>query len=192
MNSLRQKTQDIRQKKKPENKKFHNKLVSNVSCLLSSNKGLTIVELLVVIGILSVLLSIGIVSILNIRVITSNNTSTAVIASDLKTQQIKAMTGDTEGRGVPDNYGIKILSNQYVLFHGNTYSPSDTSNFPVPVDTGYTLSTTFPNDTILFASQSGEISGFVQNNNTIKITNTVSSQSKTIQLNKYGTITNIN
>ncbi len=159
---------------------------------LQTSRGLTLIELLLVIGILSILFAIGIVSLTNIRVISGNSSASVVLISDLKTQQIKAMTGDTEGRGVPDNYGVKILSNRYVLFHGLTYNPSDTSNFSVPVDNGYILSTTFPNSTILFASESGQLVGFVPNQNTISLTSTPSGQVKTIQFNAYGTITNIN
>lgn len=101
------------------------------------------------------------------------------------------MAGDTEGRGVPDNYGVKILPTQYVLFHGTSYNPLDTSNFAVPVDTGYILTTTFPDSTILFASQSGELTEFIQNQDSITITYSSSGQSKTIHLNKYGTVTNV-
>ena len=166
----------------------------NLTSLKNSTKnniGLTLVELIVVIGILSTLLGIAIVSIQNIRVLSTNSTSTSVIISDLKNQQIKAMTGDTEGRGVPDNYGVKILSSQYILFHGTVYNPADADNFAVPIETGYTLGTTFPNSTVLFASESGELVGFVQNQNTVTLIHTSSGQSKTIQLNKYGTVTNI-
>lgn len=159
---------------------------------LKSESGLTLIELLLVIGILSILFAIGIVSLTNIRVISGNSNASVVLISDLKTQQIKAMTGDTEGRGVPDNYGVKILSNRYVLFHGLSYNPSDTSNFSVPVDSGYLLSTTFPNSTIIFASESGQLVGFVANQNTIILTSTPSGQVKTIQFNAYGTITKIN
>lgn len=157
-----------------------------------NNTGLTLIELIVVIGILSTLLGIAIVSIQNIRVLATNSTSTSVIISDLKNQQIKAMTGDTEGRGVPDNYGVKILSDRYVLFHGTAYSPADADNFAIPIETGYALGTTFPDNMVLFSSESGELIGFVQNQNTITLTNTSSGQSKTIQINKYGTVTNIN
>lgn len=164
----------------------------NMKGTIASQKGITLIELMVVVGILAILFSIGVVSIMNIRVVTTNSTTTTVIASDIKNQQIEAMTGDTEGRGIPDNYGIKILSSSYVLFHGNNYNPSDTSNYSIPTDTGYQLSSTFPNSTVLFASKSGEIVGFINNQNTIKLTHTSSGQSKTIQLNKYGTITSIN
>ena len=153
--------------------------------------GLTLVELLLVVGILGLLFSIAFISIFNVRIISTNATTTSVITSDLKNQQIKAMVGDTEGRGTPDNYGIKILSNQYVMFHGTNYNSADTANFSVPVENGYTLSTTFPNTTVLFASESGEIVNFQSNQNTITLTNTSSNKTKTIHFNKYGTITQV-
>lgn len=160
--------------------------------IIKYQEGLTLVELLLVIGILGLLFSITFISVFNIRVISTNNSTTSIITSDLKNQQIKAMVGDTEGRGVPDNYGVKILSSQYVLFHGVNYNQADNTNFSVPVENGYTLSTTFPNSLMLFASGSGEIVGFVSNQNTITLTNTSSSRTKTLHFNKYGTITQIN
>lgn len=159
---------------------------------LKSNSGLTLIELLLAIGILAVLFAIAFISITNIRVLSGSNSAYTVIISDLKNQQTKAMVGDTEGRGVPDNYGVKILSDRYVLFHGLNYSISDTANFSVPIDSGYLLSSTFPNSTILFASESGQIVGYISNQNAITVTSTPSGQTKTIRLNAYGTITSIN
>lgn len=172
--------------------KYYSEIRNQKSEILKNNKGLTLIELLLVIGILSVLFGIAFVSITNIKVISGNNSVNVVMISDLKTQQIKAMTGDTEGRGVPDNYGVKILSNKYILFHGLSYNVADSSNFAVPVDSGFVLSTTFPNSTIVFASESGQLVGYVANQNTISITSTPSGQIKTLQFNAYGTITTIN
>lgn len=159
---------------------------------VKNQNGLTLIEMLLVLGILSILFTISFISITNIRVVSGNNSLYTVVISDLKNQQVKAMTGDTEGRGVPDNYGVKIFSNKYVLFHGITYKPADTANFSIPVDTGYSLSTTFPNSTVLFASESGQLVGFVNNQNTITITSTPSGQTKTMHLNGFGTITSVN
>lgn len=156
-----------------------------------SQNGFTLIEILLVIGILGLLFGIGLLSIGNIQVITQNNASSSVMVSDLKTQQIKAMVGDTEGRGVPDNYGIKILSDQYILFHGMSYNPADTANFSIPITSGYTLSSTFPNTTILFASNSGELVNFIEDQDSITLTHTPSGKQQIIRLNKYGTITQL-
>lgn len=157
-----------------------------------SQKGLTLVELIVVIGILSLLIAIAFVSVANIRVLTTNTNTISVIASDLKAQQIKAMTGDTEGRGVKDNYGIKILPNEYIFFHGNGYNPADTTNYSFSIGNGYILSTTLPDQAILFASGSGEVVNFVPDQDTITITNSQTNQARSLKLNAYGTAIEIN
>lgn len=158
----------------------------------NTQSGITMVEILIVTGIIVLLFTISTISLLNIRVSSSSSASTDVLISDIKAQQIKALAGDTEGRGVPDNYGVKIQNDKYTLFHGLIYSASDNTNFDVPVETGYQLSTTFPNTTILFASKSGEIANFVSGQDSITLTNTSTGRTKTIQLNKYGTIISSN
>ena len=159
---------------------------------LARQRGLTMIELLLVVGILSLLFGIATISLTNINVITTNSCAATVLISDLKTQQIKAMVGDTEGRGVPDNYGIKILSNQYVLFHGDSYNPSDPSNFSIPMPDVHTITSTFLNDIVLFASNSGELANFTDGQNSITITSEQSGKTQTLLLNKYGTIINLN
>lgn len=153
--------------------------------------GLTLIELLLVVGILGVLFGIGFVGIGSIKIVATKSTSFSVLSSDLKNQQIKAMVGDTEGRGVPDNYGIKILSDRYVLFHGNIYNPSDAANFSIPIGQGYTLTSTFPDTSILFASNSGELVNFIQGQNTVTITHTETGSNQLMEINNYGTIISI-
>lgn len=157
---------------------------------LRGQQGLTLIEMMLVIGILALLFAIGVVSLSTIQITTTSSSASTVLISDLKTQQIKAMVGDTEGRGIPDNYGVKILTDKYIMFHGNNYNPSDTSNFSVPIPANYILSTTFEDSTILFASDSGELVNFYLGQDTITLTNTTSSKSEVIKLNKYGTVTN--
>ncbi|MGE5041955.1 MAG: Tfp pilus assembly protein FimT/FimU [Candidatus Levyibacteriota bacterium] len=156
---------------------------------MKKNAGTTLIEILIVIFVFSLMVSLGFVSLLNVRSSASVSTSEYTLITDIKNQQIKAMVGDTEGRGTPDTYSIHIDPNQYVLFHGQSYSAGDSSNFAVPVTSEFTLSTTFANNSIVFASGSGEIMNFVQNQDTITFTNTSTNQQTRVQLNKYGVIT---
>ena len=154
--------------------------------------GISLIETVVVVAIFLSLISLIIVNLLNFRSSASVNTSLYTFITDLKNQQIKAMTGDTEGRGIPDTYSIYIEPTRYTLFHGVNYSFSDPTNFVVSAPSDYQLTTSFGSNKIIFASGSGEINSFVSGQNSIIFTNISTGQQKTIQINKYGVVVSIN
>lgn len=158
----------------------------------TNTQGITLIEVIIVISIVLTLFSLVFGNILNVRTNTTLNTSLTTLITDIKNQQIKSMVGDTEGRGIPDNYGIYIAGPNYALFHGKTYSSSGSANFNINADTGYQFTTTFPGNQVTFASGSGEIVSFTVGQNTISVRNTRTNETKTLQLNQYGVITNIN
>lgn len=151
-------------------------------------QGFTFIELLLVMSIIAILTTFISVSFINSRSSTSLETVTAAFMADLKSQQIKSMVGDTEGRGSPDYYGIHLDQNKYVLFHGNTYIPQSAENFAINMENSVRITSTFPNNAIQFASQSGELSNFNSTQNTVTFSDTSSTKSKTFRLNKYGVI----
>lgn len=155
-------------------------------------KGFTFPEIIIVMGIVTILL--GFITFNLLRAQSSSSLTAAVdtLVTDTRNQQIKAMTGDSEGRGVADSYGIHFSANQYVLFHGASYNQSDTSNFPVNLDTNLNFSSnTFPNGNIIFLETSGEVSSYSAVANSIILQTTAGNQSKTITINKYGVITSV-
>lgn len=156
-----------------------------------TQKGFTFIELIVVFGIITVLFSIGYIGVSKLITSTTSNTSISSIISDIKTQQIKAMVGDTEGNGTPDTHGVKILSNSYVLFHGSVYNAQSSSNFEIPIPEGYTLTTTFPDQTIVFNLGNGEIANYDSSTDTITLTNTVTNRNQSVEFNKFGAVTSI-
>ena len=158
----------------------------------SSLLGITLIEIIIVISIITTLFGLVFGNILNVRSTTTINTSLTTLIADLKNQQIKSMVGDTEGRGAPDNYGIYISGSNYALFHGQIYSAAESTNFDIEADTGYQFTTTFPGNQVIFASGSGEIVNFTENQNTISVIDTRTNEEKTIHINKYGVITTIN
>lgn len=142
-------------------------------------------------GIMAILLSFSSLSFFNTRTRTVLSTSFDTFITDIKNQQTQAMVGDTEGRGVPDAYGVYIQPAGYTLFHGTIYNPADTTNIPFDVADGFELSTTFPESKIVFATSSGEVLNFTLGQNAVTITETASGQQKVLQLNKLGAITSI-
>ena len=156
-------------------------------------RGFTIVEMSVVLGIAAVLISYATVNLTSIQHITYLAATINTVTVDLKQQQLKAMVGDTEGRASHDHYGIYFEQTKYTLFHGSTYSSSDTANAIVPFDNNVQMSaTTFPQSQIIFNGVSGEVIGFTNGQNTITLRNSVTAEQKTITINRYGVITNIN
>lgn len=158
----------------------------------STKQGFVFIELIVVLGILAALLGIVIINVGNIRSSASVNTSVTSFVTDIKNQQTKAMVGDTEGRGVPDTYGVYVEPTKYTMFHGQNYNSNDTSNFAIPIDASFQLSSTFSGNKIIFASGSGEILNFVSGQNTVVIRNATTGEQKTITFTKYGSISSVN
>ena len=147
-----------------------------------SDSGLTIVELLIAMAIFSILIAIPTISLVNVKHKTSVTSVVNTFIADLKEQQLKAMVGDTEGRGTTDNYGIHFTSTSYVLFHG-TYSAVEPTNFTVSLSDTAQFNP-IPSD-LIFTKGSGEIGGTA----TITIKDSVDNNQHAITLNRYGVIT---
>jgi type II secretory pathway pseudopilin PulG len=152
-------------------------------------KGFTYAEIIVIMGIVTMLFGFATVNLVKVQRSSSVNATVQTLLTDIKQQQLKAMVGATEGRTASDSYGIYLESNRYSFFHGSVYAPSDTSNFPVKLDSSITISTTFPNNSLIFSRRSGEVTGFVPGQNTITVRNNTGTEQKIITINRYGVIT---
>lgn len=151
--------------------------------------GFTLTELSVFTGIFLVLLTLVLINLIRPNSQASLTTTTNQLIADLKSQQLKAMSGDSDGSNSPSSYGVYIEATRYILFRGTSYSVSEPSNFSVSVTSPLSLSTLFPNSWVVFTVGSGEIDIFSQGQNTVTVTDSVSGQSQIIQLNLYGAIT---
>jgi len=160
---------------------------------MHNQKGFTIPELTITIGIAAILLSLTVFDLFRTQRSTSLATTVDQVVSDMKSQQIKAMAGATQGRSAADSYGIYFQTNSYVLFHGTTYSSSDTSNATIALSQNLTFSNiAFPASSLIFTQRSGEMANYTGSNNTVTIKETTSNQQKTITVNKYGVVSSIN
>ena len=147
-------------------------------------KGFTIVELLLTMGIFAILTSLATINLVSAQHTASIDTTTTTLVADLKQQQTKAMTGDTEGRSAPSPYGVHFDTTKYVLFHG-TYNAADTSNFTINLEGSLRFTTT---GDILFSQVSGERTGL----NPIVLQDSMTTRHKSITTNTYGVITTVN
>lgn len=154
--------------------------------------GFTLIEVLAVISILLVIGGIATISLVLVNRNANLNSSVDLITADLRQQQLKAMTGDTEGRSASDNYGLYFSTNNYVLFH-SSYSQSESSNFKVNLgDNLEFVNVTLPGSQIIFGRGSGDVVGFTNGSNTFTLRDKTNNNQKTITINRYGAVISIN
>lgn len=152
----------------------------------------TVVELLVVMGLLAILLSLSSVNLITFYNKNTLGTSVDALISDLKQQQLEAMVGDTLGTSSNNAYGIYFQPDHYTLFQGNNYSPTNPQNFDVNLNADTQFSNIlFVNSQVVFASVSGEVVNYNQNYNYVTLKNIQTGETKTIQINSYGAVTNV-
>lgn len=158
---------------------------------MRTQRGFTFPEVIVILGIVAVLFGIVTVSLLRIQRSPQVLTTATILMTDIKSQQLKAMMGDTEGSGMRDFYGVAVEPSRYVLFAGNTYIPGNPTNAPVEFGPSLLASTTIPGGTLLFAKGSGEIIGHIDGADTVTLTNIDSDQAVTLRVNSYGVVTEL-
>lgn len=159
-----------------------------------SQIGSTLVEIMIMMVVLSTLFGLITINLLNTKQKANYNTTLFQLLSDIKTQQTKAMSLGIEGNAsTTSDYGIHFESTSYTIFRGSTYTVSNTSNFVVNLGDNMQFSSiTFPSSVLIFSRQSGEISSFNSSLNSIILKNSLNNEQKTIKINKYGVITQIN
>ena len=152
-------------------------------------KGFTLVEVILVMGMLAVIAGVVFVNQIRPQNVASLDGVAATLVADIKSQQVKAMAGDSVSASSAQAHGVRIQSGTYTLFKGSSYSAGDTDNFTVTAATGVTLSTTFASSVLIFTKATGDITSFVNGQNTITLTSAATGTSKVITLNRYGAVT---
>ncbi len=144
--------------------------------------GYTMAELLVLMGIFAILVSLGSVNFFSTFNQNNVGTSLDVLLADLRSAQAKAMSGQTIS-GTPANWGVKFLSDSYVIFAG-TYIAGAASNYVVNLPDGVTLTTSFPSSQAIFLRSSGEIENYNASSDTLTLVS--GTTTKQLELNTYG------
>ena len=156
--------------------------------------GFTLPELLIVLTILASLFGLTSINLLNAYHKNTLGTSVTTLVNDLKHQQLKAMTGDTEGQASANDYGIYFPpdGSSYILFQGNSYSESNPANFSINLNNDLRFSSILvQNSQIISAKGSGEFSNYNTNFDNITLQNVRTDETKTIRINQLGNIINI-
>ena len=150
-----------------------------------SKTGMTLVELLVVMGVFGVLA--GAVFVNLIRPVATTNLSAVVdkLATDIKSQQVLTMTGADDGRA----HGIYFTDTSYTTFVGATYSPTNSANKTESISPPIKLTNiTVPGNTLIFSNPSGEILNFTGTDYSVTVEHSQTNTRTTIKINRYGAL----
>jgi len=148
--------------------------------------GFTLVETMIIMAIIATLF--GVSSVLLSRLIPRANlvSTTEVLTAELRSQQLKAMTGEKNSAGEVDTYGIYLQTDRYTLFEGDSFDPDSPGNLVTSLTNYIRLSTTLPDQVVIFTRGRGEILNSTGNNHTITISDTLTGDTRLITLNPYG------
>ena len=149
---------------------------------MTLRKGLTLIELVIVIGITLILLSFSLVNTSRSKSFVTVDSALHTLINDVKSQQNKALT-------IGPSYGIHFESSKYSLFNSVTYDQNNALNFDVTLGEGLQISQiNLPNNEIVFSSSSGAIDNFDEAQNSVSLTLPATGETKTFFINKYGVI----
>ncbi len=144
--------------------------------------GFTLIEVLVTAAITGILLSFVYINVLQPQGATSLTSATNTLITDLRSQQLKSMTGENDGVNATPS-GVAFGTTSYTLIpEGFVVS--------LPANTRFS-SVAFPSQAISFATASGSVINYSATGNTVTL-QWANTATKTITINKYGVITNVN
>lgn len=170
--------------------------VKDVFCTRSKSshlsRGYTLVELLLVVGIIGILITLITGSLTNYQVQSNVTALTSEVIAEMKEQQTRSMSGDTDGTSDSTTFGVHFDSDKYVLFRGTTYSPVDPANIPVNIPEQMEFSDiNFPGGDIIFSRISGEVSGFIPGSDSVTIKHKETDEKNEIRMNKLGVVSEV-
>ncbi len=168
-------------------------VINNSKFMIKNFKGFTLVETIVVMGIIAALTGLGTINLIGAKRSADVSASVNVLIADLKSQQSRTMSGDTESGLVIDDYGVYFATREYTLFRGADFVSSDpASHFVVELSQGIVFSDLNIQDSqVIFEKGSGEVVDYSATENSITLSDPVGNE-KTVLINSLGSITEVN
>lgn len=121
----------------------------------TTNRGFSLTEILIAIGIISILSYVAVVGFAERRDATLVRGAIEQIQFHLEQARADALAGKNN-----EPQGVKFNSDSYVIFGGSSYDSGDSSNITHSLDTALEISTTLGGDeTIIFSRLTGETGG---------------------------------
>jgi len=149
---------------------------------INSNKGLTLVEVLVVIGVMALIVGIVFGSFNSFRGTKSVSIDAETVVEILRQARNETLSSKNAGA-----YGVKFATSTMTIFLAPTYVAGTATNRDFTLSspkTVLTLSLTGGGSTIVFNKLTGETS----QNGTIAVSSSVASSTKTVTIYKTGLV----
>jgi prepilin-type N-terminal cleavage/methylation domain-containing protein len=146
------------------------------------SRGFSLIEMLIVIGIIALLVGIGVNSFVSARNSKQLDVTLQAVASKLYEAKSSAISGKNG-----QNFGVKFNSSSYVYFVGSSFNPSDSANvtFQIPSNINMTYTLPGPDYAVIFSRMTGKPQ--VSGNITLTRTDNASS-TQTIVIGTLGDI----
>lgn len=152
-------------------------------------RGYTLIELLLVIGLLAILLSLGGVVFSNFVRQDQVQSEAEKIQNLIQEARVRTVSGYTLGGELSLNFGVYFDSDRYILFPGLIYSAEDDRNQVFLLPSGWRFSPIFfPGGSVVFEKVSGEVGNYDPAQNFVTLVDSRSGQAKKITVNRLGVV----
>jgi prepilin-type N-terminal cleavage/methylation domain-containing protein len=152
-------------------------------------KGLTLVEILVVVGVLAIIFTLGTVvygSFAQKDQVLSASREVENLINEARTKTIAGFTaGDDQAR----NFGVYFQSDRYYLFPGTVFDPNNQGNqeFLLPLSIEI-KNVNLPGSSVIFEKVSGEVRNYDPVNNWLILASKRSEEEKKLTVNRLGVV----
>lgn len=145
--------------------------------------GFSLIEVLFVVAFFVIILAFATPNLFNPLGREKVGTLSNDIVSNLRDAQTKAMSSETFGKPATSEFGVHFGSNNYIIFRGTIFDPTDSDSFLVDIPTGLTVNPNLPcnlapNDcnNIVFSKLSGEVQNFDQTKNSLCLSDSLNNR----------------
>ena len=161
----------------------------------SKETGVTLIELIIVISLLSVILTLGSINLFRPYQTATLDAAAENIKSLVREAQSKAINTDTQGDPASDDYGVHFEIGRAILFKGAIYSNGDPANFEISLPSNMTANPNLPCpsppgncNNIVLQRISGEVVNFSSSQNSVCITENSSGKNISLSVNFVGVV----
>jgi len=151
--------------------------------------GLTLIEMMIVIGILAILFSLGAIVFNSFVKGDQIDSGVKKVISCLNEARAKTLAGYSLGGESALNFGVHFEENAYTLFGGSVFDSQDQTNQRFSLDEGLIFNQIeLSSGNIIFEKITGQVVGFDGDQNFVILKSRDSSQERRVTINKLGTI----